>query len=117
MQQSLKTCTVLSEKQSKTLEKHVPSHADLIPIARLFSALSDPNRVRIVCALSICNMCVSDLSAHLNVNQTTLSHQLAILKERDVLECERDGKIVVYKIKNKKIFDLFLEAVCTIEEK
>ena len=40
------------------------------------------------------------------MKQSNLSQHLRILKEREVLECERKGMEVCYRIKNKKILDV-----------
>ena len=116
MQQDLKKCTVLTEKQARSLENNFPNFEDLELMSRLFDVFSDVGRMKILCALSICDMCVSDLCSILKENQTTISHRLAVLKNFGVVRSEREGKIIVYKIKNKRIFNLFLEAVETIQE-
>ena len=51
------------------------------------------------------------LSNVLKMNQTTVSHQLRILKDMDVVACERDGKVLKYKISNPKINEILLIGV------
>ena len=45
------------------------------------------------------------------MNQTTVSHQLRILRDMDVVSCEREGKILKYKISNPKINEILLVGV------
>ena len=52
-------------------------------------------------------LCVSDITEFLGVNQTTVSHQLKILKSLNIVECDRQGKNIIYYIKNEKIETVF----------
>ncbi len=101
----------MSEKKLSLVREFCPSGSSLESLAALFSAFSDKTRVRIVSALSISEMCVSDLCMALGLNQTTASHQLAYLKSCGVVEDERRGRVVFYRIKHDKILSLMLDAV------
>ena len=72
---------------------------------------SDNSRVRLLSALAIAPLCVTDLSALLDMNQTTVSHQLKILRDMDVVTYERKGKVLYYRIANSKINDILLIGV------
>lgn len=90
---------------------YLPSNATLFSLAEFFSACSDVTRAKIICALSISEMCVSDLSRILKLNQTTCSHQLRLLRAADIVQQRRDGKIVYYSIKSPKIEDVLMSGV------
>ena len=45
------------------------------------------------------------------MNQTTVSHQLRLLRDTDVVQAERQGKILKYKITNPKINEILLVGV------
>lgn len=93
------------------LDCYLPDKNATKKIARLFSLFADPSRVRLLSALSISPLCVTDIANILQVNQTTVSHQLRILRDMDVVSCERDGKILKYKISNPKINEILLVGV------
>lgn len=57
------------------------------------------------------NMCVNDLSNILNINQTTISHQLKQLKDQNIVSYKRDGKILVYYLNDQSINDMMLYAL------
>jgi len=97
---------LLDESTEKTLENYIPRNRILYQLAEFFSACSDVTRAKIICALSISEMCVSDLSRILKINQTTCSHQLRLLRAAEIVKCRRDGKIVYYSLKNRKIEDV-----------
>lgn len=103
---------MLIDKKTETLvREYVPDTGTLRAMANFFSALSDSTRIKILSALSISKMCVSDLSALLDMNQTTVSHQLKNLRDIGVVEYTRQGKVVFYYIKDSGILDIMLGAV------
>jgi len=75
-------------------------------IAGILKALAYPSRIGILQVLEKGERCVRELEKLLNMKQSNLSQYLRILKERKVLECERKGMEVCYRIKNKKILDV-----------
>lgn len=81
-------------------------------LTNFFSLLSDPTRIKILSALSISKMCVSDLSSVLSLNQTTLSHQLKALKVGGIVDCSRQGKLMVYGISDDAVERVLL---CGVE--
>lgn len=95
----------------QTVVKYIPRNATLHSLAEFFSACSDVTRAKIICALCISEMCVSDLSRILGINQTTCSHQLRLLRAADIVKQRRDGKIIYYSLKNRKIEDVLLAGV------
>lgn len=95
----------------QTVVRYIPRNATLHALAEFFSACSDVTRAKIICALSISEMCVSDLSRILGINQTTCSHQLRLLRAADIVKQRRDGKIIYYSLKNRKIEDVLLAGV------
>ena len=62
-------------------------------------------------ALSLSKMCVNDISVSLNLNQTTVSHQLKILKAVGVVKDDRCGKVIYYSIATKTINEVMLSGV------
>ena len=93
------------------MDCYLPDSQSVGKIARVFSLLSDPSRVKILSALAISPLCVSDLSQIVQVNQTTVSHQLRLLRDLEIVTAVRDGKIIKYSITNSKINELLLVAV------
>lgn len=62
-------------------------------------------------ALAISEMCVTDLSRVLDINQTTVSHQLRLLKNLGIVKSERQGKIIFYSLVNDTVNDVMLKGV------
>ncbi len=102
---------LLPEKVQGHINEYMPKDSTLQRLADFFSVFSDATRIKILTALCMSDMCVSDLSAMLNINQTTVSHQLKYLKQNGAVNCLRDGKIIYYSIANSCINDVMLNGV------
>lgn len=70
-------------------------------IAPMFKALGDPVRLRLVSLIAGHpggETCVCDISPTFDVSQPTISHHLKVLREATILESERRGTWVYYRI-------------------
>ena len=104
--------TMLLDKRTKDLVlEYVPEGDVLDSIVCFFSILADATRVRMLSALAISEMCVTDLSRVLEINQTTVSHQLRLLKNLGIVKSERSGKIIFYSLVNDTVNDVMLKGV------
>jgi len=65
---------------------------------KIFKALSDVTRLRIVLLLSGRDLCVCELVFILKMEQSRVSHQLRILRDADLVEDVREGRWIVYRI-------------------
>lgn len=77
---------------------------------RVFKALSDPTRLRILMLLLQRELCVCELVFALKMGQSRISHQLRILRDVDLVEDTREGKWTNYRIsdnKRKNLRELF----------
>jgi DNA-binding transcriptional ArsR family regulator len=68
--------------------------------AEQLKALSEPIRIRIVDALRQGPLAVSDLAELLEAEMVTISHHLGILKHADIVEAERDGRFIYYRLRD-----------------
>jgi ArsR family transcriptional regulator, arsenate/arsenite/antimonite-responsive transcriptional repressor len=68
-------------------------------LARVFKALSDPVRLRLLSLIASYaggEACVCDLTDAFDVAQSTISHHLRVLREAGLVDCERRGTWVYY---------------------
>lgn len=85
------------------LKQYMPSKNSLKNMSSFFYGFSDDTRLKIIILLSIKPLCVGEIQSVLDINQTTISHQLKILKSLNIVACDRDGKKMFYYIKNSSI--------------
>jgi len=74
--------------------------------SRLFKALADTTRLKIMMLLDIREMCVCEIMVALGLTQPTASHHLGILEAVDLIKDRREGKWVFYSLNDKSIMNL-----------
>jgi ArsR family transcriptional regulator len=67
--------------------------------ARLFKALSDESRLRILAVLALRELCVCQLMAILGIPQPLVSRNLGLLKDAGLIEERREGKLIFYSLR------------------
>ncbi len=65
---------------------------------KIFKALSDPNRVRILKLLQQKSLCVCEITGILDISTSTVSAHLAILRDAGFISDTKDGKWVNYSL-------------------
>lgn len=68
---------------------------------KIFKALSDKSRLRIMKMLEVKAMCVCEITDVLNLAPSTVSKHLSILYEADLIEDRKEGKWVNYSLPGK----------------
>src|SRR5262245_50072524 len=69
------------------------------PDVRLFAALADPTRLAFVRELAGAEtVCACDFSLFCNLSRPTVSHHLRVLREAGVIESERSGNQIYYRL-------------------
>ena len=102
---------LLDKRTQSLIEDYVPQGEILDGIVCFFSVFSDYTRVKILSALAISELCVTDLSRLLQINQTTVSHQLRFLKSAGIVSSRRQGKIIFYALTSDAVNDVLLKGI------
>lgn len=68
-------------------------------MSRVFKALSDPTRRRVLQLLRARPMSAGDLADQFEVSKPTMSAHFAVLREADLVHVEKAGKSVIYHLK------------------
>lgn len=76
---------------------------------KFFKALGNETRLRIIKYLLENDLCACDFESMVGKDQTTISRHLKVLTEAGILEKERDGRNIVYTIKDEDLKDTFRE--------
>lgn len=102
---------LLDRRLQDLVKDYVPRGEILDELVCFFSIFSDYTRLKIISALAITEMCVSDISEILCINQTTVSHQLRLLKNLNAVKTKRQGKVIFYSLKSDALSDVLLKGV------
>ncbi|UXH77396.1 ArsR/SmtB family transcription factor [Roseateles amylovorans] len=68
--------------------------------------LANEDRLLLLCALSQQEFCVSELEERLGIRQPTLSQQLGVLRNEEVVTVRKSGKHVYYRIADPHLVTL-----------
>lgn len=74
---------------------------------KIFKALADANRRRILTILRNQELCVNDILPYLKITQATLSSHLAILRKSGLISSRINGKQRIYRL-NYEILSEFV---------
>ena len=67
-------------------------------VVKIFKALSDPTRLRIMLLLRRRELCVCELMFILGMEQSRVSHHMRILRDAGIAEDVRDGRWIIYRV-------------------
>ena len=94
------------EKYREKLEELAKESIDEAHVAtqsKLFKALGDKTRLRMIYLLRTKELCVCEIMAALNLTQPTASHHLGILENAGIVKDRKEGKWVFYSIADKEL--------------
>jgi DNA-binding transcriptional ArsR family regulator len=83
-------------------------------VNRVFKAISDPTRRRVLQLLRERPMLAGELSDHFDVSKPTMSAHFAVLQEADLIEAEKSGRTIVYRLKMSVLEEALLEFTRTL---
>ncbi len=86
----------------------------------LMKVFSNPDRLLICCQLSQQEMCVGELEASLGIVQPTLSQQLTVLRNADLVSTRREGKNIFYQLTSASalaVMNTLFQQFCTTTTK
>ena len=85
------------------VKNSMPEEERLYELADFFKVFADSTRIKILYALLQSEMCVCDLAQLLNAGQSTISHQLRMLKQMKLVKYRREGKTIFYSLSDDHI--------------
>jgi len=81
-------------------------------LARLFKAMSDETRLRILHLLTYGELCVCDLMEVLSLPQSTISRHMAYLKNTGLVDDRRNGVWIHYSLSKPRNNVHYLQVKC-----
>jgi len=91
-------------------------HEEARGLADIFSVLADPSRVRLLAALAERELCVCDLANVLGLRQSTVSHQLRLLRALRIVRFRKEGRVAYYALDDDHVTGLLAQALEHIRE-
>ena len=88
----MKTICCENEKSKKRLSE----------VIKFLKAISEENRLKILCILKKGEFCVCDIWQNLNLPQNLVSHHLKVLKDFGLVESRKESTKVLYSLNPEK---------------
>jgi DNA-binding transcriptional ArsR family regulator len=108
--------TVIHEEVIAKVKETLPNEESLSNVAELFKVLGDRTRTRILHSLFTSEMCVCDLAYLLGMTQSSISHQLRVLKQAKLVKNRKEGKVVYYSLADHHVKEIFDQAFQHVNE-
>lgn len=99
------------KEEDRVEEEHHLDEETLFIVSQTFKALSDPTRIRILNLLCSDEHSVNDIAERLDLNQSTVSHQLRFLKQLRLVKYRREGTTFYYSNDDDHIINLLKQAI------
>jgi DNA-binding transcriptional ArsR family regulator len=102
------TCEIACYDESKVLRvQNSLQQQDIQTMARMFKALADETRMKIIYALCEENeLCVCDVANIIGSSMATASHHLRTLKQLGLAKYRKEGKLVFYSLEDEHVRQL-----------
>ncbi|MBR6376602.1 MAG: winged helix-turn-helix transcriptional regulator [Oscillospiraceae bacterium] len=91
-------CTVIHQEVVDRVRETMPNDDLLLDLADTFKLFSDSTRLKILYALMEAEMCVCDISVLLGMSKSSVSHQLRVLKQSNLVKYRKAGRVIYYSL-------------------
>ena len=94
-------------------------HRSAVQACKLMKVLSNPDRLMILCQLSKGELRVGEIEEALGIGQPTLSQQLTVLRDEELVTTRREGKSIYYQIASPQalaVMNVLFEQFCRPQE-
>ena len=94
----------------------IPSDDELYYLSELFKIFGDQTRVKILYTLLDGEMCVQDIADSIGMSQSSVSHQLRVLKQSQLVKFRRDGRTIYYTLADQHVCTIMNQGLEHIQE-
>lgn len=100
-------CNEIHQECVECVKKLMLEENKFSKLSELFKVFGDPTRLKIIYALLKKELCVCDIAEVVNMSQSSVSHQLRVLKATDLVKYRKEGKTVYYSLDDDHIELIF----------
>lgn len=104
-----------NQHRTRALAPSVSEHS-MERAARIFRALGDPARLRLLAMLSQGEACVTEVAGAAGDELSTVSQRLRVLRAEGLVSRRREGKHILYGLADQHVVDLVFNALAHASE-
>ena len=93
-------CEVFNSHEDvvERVKERIPDETEFAELSEFFKIFGNPTRLKIISLLAVEDLCVCDICEALDLNQTTVSNQLRILRANNLVKYQKEGKMARYSL-------------------
>ena len=100
-------CNIIHKEVVEKVLKNKPDDNLLNELSVIFKTIADPTRIKILWCLDNNEMCVCDIANAVVISKSLVSHQLAVLRNKEIVKSRKAGKEVYYTLDDEHISKLY----------
>ena len=94
----------------------MPADEEIYYLSEFYKVFGDSTRIKVLYLLVNRELCVNDIAAGLEMSQSSISHQLRVLKQNRLVKFRRDGKTIYYSLADDHVVNILCQGLEHIEE-
>ncbi|WP_164215000.1 metalloregulator ArsR/SmtB family transcription factor [Virgibacillus sp. YIM 98842] len=102
---------MMAHKEPEEIKKGELDKYTLNLVSQTFKTLGDPTRIRILHLLFQKEYSVNTIAKVLDLQQSTVSHQLRLLKNLRLVKYRREGTTLYYSHDDEHVIDILKQAI------
>ncbi len=106
----------INEEKVKETALIMPEPDQIVQMANIYKAMSDPSRLKILLVLLSQEHCVCDIAVLCGQSDSAISHQLRLLRTSNIVKTRRDGKIIYYSLSDDHVETLLNMTLAHVNE-
>ena len=110
-------CKEVQEQVVENIKESIPDEAIVQKLAELFKVFGDGTRLKIIYALLQKELCVCDICEIVEMSQSSVSHQLRLLKTTGLVKYRKEGRTVFYSLDDEHVNSIFNVGLSHIKHK
>ncbi len=106
----------VTRSASSTNESARLSDDIALQLSEIFGVLADSTRLKIIATLMPGEVCVCEIAKRLSLQQSTVSHQLRLLRDLRLVTHRKQGRTVYYQLCDEHVAALLRQALDHVHE-
>lgn len=102
--------------EEKEFRKLIMDNETANLLSEFFKIYGDATRIKIIQLISNTELCVAEIAKVLEMSQSSISHQLKILRIYRLVKTRKEGKHVFYSLNDEHIMQIFKNGLEHISE-
>ncbi|WP_242972920.1 ArsR/SmtB family transcription factor [Anaeromicrobium sediminis] len=110
-------CKGNEDKAIKEIIENMPEEDTLYSLSEFLKIFGDQTRVKLIYVLFKRELCVGTIANLLNMSQSSVSHQLRVLRNHRLVKMRKEGRLSYYSLDDEHVEGIYQMGLDHILEK